>query len=359
MEKTLHRLAAVLALALPAACTREDIGAARYGLDDCRRVALIDSASGGIVRGAEDLALDADSGRLFISAYDRRAAEKAARKRGAAPPSGGVYAVVIDDLFDPQTAELRIRALAASGDFAGGLRPHGISYDAANKELVFVNRSYARDGGKWKMTPHLRRIGANGEAFVGAPAPAPCAANDVEASGGAVITSFDHGGCGAGATLENVFSLKRSGVSSQDGGVLFDRAVFANGLARTAGGDIVMAATREKSLLVLDETDKGFGVAKRIALPGGPDNLTIAADGGVVAAVHPSLLKLTGTRKFGIGKAPSRIVKADPDTGAVEILFDDPKAKVFSAATAAVETGAGLVAGSVTDEGLMVCRAAS
>jgi hypothetical protein len=332
------------------------VGVAQYGLDQCRRVALIDAATGETIRGAEDLALDAENGRLFISAYDRRAVEKAARKKGDAPAHGGVYAAMLDDLFNSQADELRVNALAAPGDFAGGLRPHGISYDATNEELVFVNRSYARDGRKWKMTPHLRRIGANGEVFVGAPAPAPCAANDVEATDGAVLTSFDHGGCGAGAMLENVFSLKRSGVVSEEG-VLFERAVFANGLARTAGGDVVMAATREKALLVLHETDDGFSVVKRIAVPGGPDNLTITADGGVIAAVHPSLMKLTANRKFGFGKSPSRIVKADPDTGAVDILFDDPKARVFSAATAAVETEAGLVAGSVTDEGLMVCRA--
>lgn len=356
MGKMLHRLSAGVGLALLAACAGEDVGAAKYGLDLCRRVALVDSATGEIIRGAEDLALDAANGRLFISAYDRRAVEKAARKNGEAPPNGGVYTVALNDLFTPHTDHVRARSLAAPADFDGGLRPHGISYDPENGELVFVNRSYARDGRRWKMTPHLRRIGANGEAFVGAPAAAPCAANSVEASGGAVFVSFDHGGCGAGAMLENVFSLKRSGFASQEG-ILFDRAVFANGLARAASGDMVMAATREKALLVLHETDDGFSVVKRIAVPGGPDNLAVAGDGGVIAAVHPSLMKLAANRKFGLGKAPSRIVKADPDTGAVAILFDDAKGRVFSAATAAIETESGLVAGSVTDEGLMVCRA--
>ena len=74
--RTPGRKAAFLALAgLVASCAREDIGAARYGADDCRRVALVDAATGAAVRGAEDLALDLEGGRLFVSAYDRRAVD--------------------------------------------------------------------------------------------------------------------------------------------------------------------------------------------------------------------------------------------------------------------------------------------
>jgi len=61
-------------------------------------------------------------------------------------------------------------------------------------------------------------------------------------------------------------------------------------------------------------------------------------------------------RRLGIGAAPSRIVEADPSTGRVDILFDDPKGKTFSAATVAVETRDGLIAGSVLDEGVLVCH---
>jgi hypothetical protein len=177
----------------------------------------------------------------------------------------------------------------------------------------------------------------------------------VAADANGVVTSFDHGSCGLGAGFENVFGLKRSGVARR-GETLFDKALFANGLAHRQNGDLVMAATREDALLTLGDD---FAETGRIAIPGGPDNLTIADDGDIVAAVHPSLFKLMLTRKFGLGAAPSRIVKADPETGAVEILFDDPKGALFSAATVAIETENGLAAGSVTDEGLLVCQAAS
>ena len=58
----------------------------------CRRLALVDAAGRPVV-GAEDLALDAEGRRLFVSAYDRLAAEARLGRRGEAPPAGGVYAL--------------------------------------------------------------------------------------------------------------------------------------------------------------------------------------------------------------------------------------------------------------------------
>ncbi|MEZ5894263.1 MAG: hypothetical protein R3C58_14105 [Parvularculaceae bacterium] len=355
MGKTRLKLA-LGCLLLAGACAREEIAPARFDADDCRHLMLTDAVSGAEIVGAEDLALDRERGRLFISAYDRRAAEKAARQNKGAPPSGGLYVVGLDALFDATADSVAVSPLAAPADFAGGLRPHGVSYDAANHELVFINRAYARQGRKWKMTPELLRVGANGEAFVGAPTPAHCAANDVAANGEGVVTSFDHGKCGWSAGVENVFGLKRSGVASDDGGV-YARARFANGVENAPDGGVIVAATREKAILSLKRGGDGYVEIARVKTPGGPDNLSLTDDGGIVAAVHPSLTKLALTRKYGIGRAPSRIVEADMATGAVDILVDDPKGKIFSAATSAVMTAKGLIAGSVTDKGLLICKA--
>lgn len=346
------------AACLTAACARDQVGPPRYSLNQCHTLSLIDGASGEAVRGAEDFALDREGGRLFISAYDRRAVEKAARKRRDELPHGGVYAVQLEALFRLETDRLFVTSLAAPGEFVGGLRPHGIDFDADKNELIFVNRTYERDGRKWMMNPQLQRIGANGEVFVGAPSPAHCAANDVVAKGGGILSSFTHASCGFGAGVENVFSLKRSGVGAAED-TLFDKASFANGLVILPDGDLALAATREKAILRLQYGKDGYKEAARISLPGGPDNLTIAQDGGIVAAVHPSMMKLMFNRKFGAGRAPSRIVKADPDSGMVDVLFDDPDAELFSAATVAVDLGNRLVAGSVTDEGLLICQAKS
>ena len=351
-------LAAALLLAGCGAEGEQGQGAAlaRYQFDDCARVALIDGASGEAVRGAEDLALDLENGRLFVSAYDRRAVEKAARKKRDVLPQGGVYAVPLEILFDPETEEVTVSSLADPKDFTGGLRPHGLSYDEKNHELVFINRTYERQGRRWRMVPHLQRIGANGEMFVGAPSPAHCAANDVAAGEGGVVTTFDHASCGIGGGVETLFSLKRSGLADENG-PLFSKAVFANGVARLQDGEVAMAATREGAVLLLAPSEEGFSERARLTMPGYPDNVTISAEGEIVAALHPSLMKLASARKLGLGRAPSRIVEADPTNGSVSILFEDPGGEMFSAATVAMETEHGLVAGSVLDEGLLVCQA--
>ena len=357
MGKTPHKLLLLVGIAvLTGACAREAQLDAEYSLDQCRRLALIDAASGMTIRGAEDFALDGEHGRLFISAYDRRAVEKAAKKRRDELPQGGVYAAALSEIFDHKTTELKLASLAAPGDFAGGLRPHGIAYDANNRELLFINRTYVRHGRKWKMVPKLQRIGANGEMFVGEAATAHCAANDVAAMSNRVFTSFDHGSCGAGAAFENIFRLKRSGVADNDRPV-YSRAAFANGIAEIANGELALAATRESAVIILAAAEGELDERARIALPGRPDNLTVSADGAIIAAVHPSMRKLAANRKFGIGKSPSRIVRAMPDGGPVTVLFDDPKATLFSAATVGLETERGLIAGSVTDDGLLVCQA--
>jgi len=355
MGKMQLNAASLVALLVLTGCAKEEIAPARYAQDQCWRLTLVDAATGDHLRGAEDFVLDAATNRLFIAAYDRRAVEKAARKKAISLPQGGIYAVSLDTIFDPDAEAINVAPLISPDEFAGGLRPHGISFDARNQELVFINRTYQRIHGKWRMSPRLQRVGVNGEIFVGVKEKSPCSANNVLVTEQQVFTSFDHSACGWRGAIEDIFNLKRSGLTSSHSGLVYQKAAFANGLARTAMGDIVLSATRENALVIMKELSEGVEEQKRIELPGGPDNLSISFDGGVIAATHPSMWRLALNRKLGIGKAPSRLVKADMETGAVEILFDDPTGKLFSAATIAVETRAGLVAGSVTDEGVLVC----
>lgn len=356
---------ATAAVLLLGSCGRGDLGAPVYAADQCRRVAVLDGETGAPLRGAEDMALDAARGLLIISAYDRRAVEKAARQGKAEPPDGGVYVVPLSELFASADASIRATSLIDPETIEGGLRPHGVGYDAESGTLAFVNRAYDDRDGKWRMTPRLERVTLDGERLAEA-APAnvksgvlSCAANDVLLTEQKVFTSFDHGACGWRGGLEQVFNLKRSGLALDGVGPVYAKAGFANGLTLTTDGAIVMAATRENALIFFTAQSGGVEEDRRMRIPGGPDNLTLSHDGGVVAAAHPSMLRLALNRKLGVGRAPSRIVKADPETGATTLLFDDPSGRLFSAATvaieAAMETGAGLVAGSVTDEGVLVC----
>ena len=319
-----------------------------YALGECRRVDLVEKGTETPIIGAEDMALDIAGGRLIVSAYDRRATEKAARK--TEPPEGGLYAVDLGDLFDANTS-LSVTPLLDRERFAEGLRPHGVDY--ADGELAFVNRGYVRDGKQWRMQPSLVRINADSEIVERM---THCAANDVAVVGAETIFTRDHAACGGLARFyENAFARKKSGAYFDGGGALIDGVAFANGVIASNAG-FAVAATREKAVHILGKDDAGRAHHIIADVPGAPDNVTFASDGDIIAALHPNLIRLALNRKLGIGKAGSRIVRINAQSHEIELLFDDPSGGAFSAATVGVETDRGLVAGSVTDAGVLVCE---
>lgn len=342
--------AIALAALLIASCGDRAPSAIAYSGADCGRRALIDP-QGDIVVGAEDLLVDRRNGRLIVSAYDRRAAERAARRGDGAIPEGGVYAVRLDDLF-AKGAEVEAASLLDRAAARRGLRPHGIDYDPEEERLVFINRGYERDNGRWTRKVELIEVYLADEKPDFTIADSHCAANDA-LLGETTLLTIDHRDCDGGAILENVFRLRRSGLATSEGERLSPGVAFANGLARI-GDEIAMGATRENAVLFLD-ADDGFSERARVKTPGGPDNLTATPDGAIIAAVHPSLLRLAFHRKLNARRAPSRIVRIDPDGPRLDWLFDDPHGHLFSGATVATETEDGLIIGSATDAGLLVC----
>ena len=335
-------------------CAEDIHDAPVYHISQCARAALIDAENGRRIVGAEDFAIDRDRRILYVSAYDRRAVERAVRNRAFMLPEGGVYRVSVDDLAPADGRLVAATPIVDRDSIPGGLRPHGVDYDHATGEISFVNRSYQKIHGRWRMTPRIERAGANGETVMAATRRAPCAANDLVARSGAEFVSMDHAACGWRGAAEDLFGLARSGVVAANGEPAFAGARFANGVALTSAGDLVVAGTRDNALHLLPDADAE--APETIELPGGPDNLTIADDGSLIAAVHPSLILLALDRKLKIGRAGSRIVKVNPESGAVSTLYDDPDGVVYSAATVGAEIGGLLIAGSVTDSGLLVCR---
>lgn len=320
-----------------------------FDLSECRRVALVDAETGERIRGAEDIAVDATRGRLIVSAYDRRKAERGVRMRADAVPEGGLYSVNLDGLG----AKVELRALPIVDRMAieGGLRPHGISLDARAGEIAFINRSYFKRAGRWELQPRYVVVTAAG-AIVNSGA-AHCAANDI-LFGETIYASFDHASCQP-SLADEAAGGGPTGIVDLAGRPVYRDVRFANGLARRDAENFALAGTREKSVLLFKEEAATLAMVTRIKTPGGPDNLAYAPDGALVAAVHPDLFKLGLARRMGIGKSPSRVVSIDPVTERVRILFDDPAAKRISAASVAVVDDGRLIIGSALDEGLAVC----
>lgn len=344
----------IAAVLVPGACARKEAAPPLFALDQCAQVTLTDAASGAPIAGAEDLDFDPDTGRIFISAYDRRRAEQAAARTAPAIPDGGVYAIEAAALKRGET-EFAMRSLMDPASIKGGLRPHGLTFDRRSGALSFINRGYVSDGGVWRRKVEV--IGFDpaepGAISVGA---AACAANDLTAQEGRMLVTLDHGGCGWRAALEDVFGARGGRVVDEHGAAILTGLGYANGAVTAPGGDLIVAATRERAIHVVSASKGGATIAETIRLQDAPDNLTLSDSGRVVAGVHPRLLAIGMQRKLGIGRSPSRVIDIDLATKEQRLLFDDPAAALISAATGAVLTDGMLVIGSVVDPGLVVCR---
>ena len=306
--------------------------AARFRQADCRHIVLVDAETGRDVTGAEDIVLAPDGDTLIFAAQDRLQPEGR---------DGGLYAVRLWSLGgadDHAPARPLLGPRAAVGPF----RPHGIALSPDGTRLALVNRvapgqavievgTLGPDG--WQSD---RRIAD----------PRLCRANDLEFDDApgpeALRVTIDRADCTT--SLRDLVGGSGSIARIEGDGLVVERAGlnFPNGIS---GGWI--AETRSQRLL---------GPAGSVRLPGGPDNIG-TADGRLVAAVHPNLLR-TGLYLAGwLDRLSSRIVAVEPRTGAVEVLYDDPEGAQFSGATVGVLAGDRLVAGSVRDAGLLYCEA--
>lgn len=319
-------LVAVWLLAPPAAIE------ARFGHNECRRLALTDPATGKPIVGAEDLGYRADGDMLVFTAHDRRDPEK---------PGGGLYSIPIWALNGSTPKVHRLY-----GGRGGQFRPHGLAVSRDGRQLALVNRPsdgpveiltgpVTRD--YWRITSRMtdRRL---------------CRANDLafDPFGNRRLqVTIDRADCTP--SLRDLLPFIATGTRlSTRGGrdaafVLEQRNLsFPNGIT-----DGAIAETRGSRLRMT----KG----RVIDLPGGPDNLTRTTGGDIIAAVHPRLFHVFLGLNGYYDHIPSRIVRVEPDTGTVEVLFDDPDGTLFSGASAAILAGDQLIAGSAIDQGLLVC----
>ncbi len=324
-----------------------------FELAQCKRQSLTVSDSGGVISGAEDLALSADGKSLIISAYDRIEVD-AALSRGETPPIGGIYRIAVADLIAGKAVAQRVIDPAT---IPGGLRPHGI--DVADDELVFVNRPLGKSGDA--LDPAVMRYDLTAP-FGTAPEKVSsqtdlCAANDVAIAGEALWVTLDRLQC-PGWALDERLGAKKARLLRFDvegnARTIADSLGLANGVVLLSDGVVAVAETRSKLIRVVNA--QGRNTRSPIDLPGAPDNLTKTSDGRIVAALQPNLLAFGRYRYGERDQAPTLLVAVNPRTGNIATLYDDDDGRIFSGATVGVLKGNMLFAGSVRGEGLLVCQ---
>jgi arylesterase/paraoxonase len=329
---------------LPSACAVPAAGPARFAPAACGVVRVVDSETGTALAGIEDVALH--RGRLILSAHDRLAERRA--KAGEALPEGGLWTIPMDALL---AGETRADRLLPEGT-AGGLRPHGIS--VADDRLAVVNRPMRKGDRPAILEFDLGESEARLVAVhrVQGRALDPCGLNGVAFRADAILATLHLERCPSsllGQLAVAADSGRLISIANDRTTVLAEGLHFANGIEVLEGGVVAVAETRASRVRLSNRDEP-------LALPGGPDNLTLAADGRLVAAVFPSLWR-TGLHLFGWrATAPARVVALDPETGAVELLFDDPQGELLPGISVGLLVNGALVGGAVRAEGLLLCR---
>ena len=312
---------------------------ARYALENCRRVDLRDVDSGKLLAGVSDMALLSDGDTLVLSAFDRTDQTR---------PFGGLFALSLFEL-ERGASEYEVEGLVKSYELAGGIYPQGIDYDASSERIALINSVgqedlsvidvVERDGDLW--LPVARHTH---EAF--------CRINDVAFDfGGNLLVTRDRSSCALNVIDAMPFYATGLMLEVAPNGAVRatdDRYFLPNGVVIGPTGLPVVAEMRAEKLT---------GDVDRL-MPGGPDNMTIADDGAIVAALHPSLWKFFFYLNGFAFSSPSRVVRVDPSTGEFEILLDDPGGDLMSAIGVGLLEEGQLYLGSVTDDGIAICEPA-
>lgn len=361
---------------------------------DCYILELTDSATGSTLRGAEDMVWDRQNDRIIFAAYDRWALENAVKKNAPKLPTGGLYALALPD--DWQSLE-QATATNLSHNFAKyhQFHPHGIDVKPLSGGAALVatvNRRYQKRensrSAPWVsdvtlevftlQNNHLYHHSRIGTADL-------CRANDVIIQDRQhFIVTTDRKSCGGiGAMTENATGAKTGAVReiSFQGGkgetirlsILAGDIGFANGIAAKKEGNIStywIAATREKKIVELNVETRSLPFRppdrpefettierRNYPLPAAPDNISIVGPDSLFIASHPSLFQLSKYRFQWVRtkQAPSLILEWQPSSQKSRIVFEDKQGELFSAATSALKIDGHLIAGSVADEGLLVC----
>ncbi|MBP7737258.1 MAG: SMP-30/gluconolactonase/LRE family protein [Spirochaetes bacterium] len=299
------------------------------------------------VPGAEDIAIDHETGIAFVSSFDRRAFMKGKLLQGA------IYSYNLQGkpVLKNVTAGLTI-------DFY----PHGISFfkDGGGRKYLFAINHHRSNNYieifeiKNNTLVHLETVG--GELMI--------SPNDVTAVGPRQFYfTNDHGSLSTfGKLLEDILRYSRSNVAYFDGKkirIVADGFGYANGIwADNDGKRIYVTASTDKRFYIYHcSPDGSLNRVSVLHLGTGGDNIDIDGSGVIRVAAHPKMLTFLSHARNDQNKAPSQILeitRKDNSGYAFKEIYLNLGEEISAASVAAVH-GKRLLVGSVFEDYFLDC----
>ena len=128
---------------------------------------------------------------------------------------------------------------------------------------------------------------------------------------------------------------------------------FPNGINVAPDGSALYVATWGGRDVHLYDRDPVSGVLtnrRLVDLPGSPDNIEVMPDGQLIIGVHSRIAKLF----FDTANAPSRVVRVDPQTETMEIIFDNDGSEIVGASVGSLYDDR-LIVGAIADPRILDC----
>ncbi len=341
----------------------------------CHHVTIRDEHGHSVV-GIEDMAIDHEAGRVYLSAYDRRQSLDGPKR--ADRFTGGILRFPLSLLYS-DTREINAHTILAGSDDSP-IRPHGIELliEPDNQRWLFVidrSQGAGREGSTRLLTLGLYDDGENiAETVPPRTIPALCNANNIAAlSPENLYVTNDRGACSAfGRIVENVAGLKNSFMGHLDHDT-FQVAVsglfYANGLERYSLSDnrqvLVVAETRGQALRFYDfDQTNGSSVGELMAwidLKDGPDNIMTGDDNALYIAALPNLFRYALFKTFNLRSADPgshiyRIWPSDDQSTLHWSMIGHIPSEILPGATVAAQTGEWMLLGSAYGEGIAQCQ---
>lgn len=301
------------------------------------------------IAGPEDLQIDPQARRAFVSSFDRDSAER------KTPPRGGVYVFSIDDPLADDAWRDR------TGGTPTRFEPVGLSFydDGAVRRLFVANAA--------SSSVELYSVEDNGdlayiETFRERRLTSP---NDVVATGPRsfyVTNDLEPGRNSLLGKAQFIFRTPSGRVMQFDGvawSVAAEGLRFANGIAMSRDGKRVYVAETAAAALRIYDRDRENGalyLTETAPMGAAPDNMNIDQSGALWIGARPrSLLPhaISGAKS----KAASVVLRYDDMAGVPskpKAVFVDDGEKI-SASTVAARLGPALLIGSPFEKKFLIC----